>query len=84
MNLRNKLRLSCKVFVCELGGFGISRVSRMLLYTLPELFKLSQVNTSLSHFKRHFRHMCYMAANVYKPFHHSKIEFKGVFYRLAA
>ena len=69
MNLRTKSCLSGEVSVCELGGFGISRVSHMLLYALPELFKLCEANISLFHFKRHFRHIGSMAANVYKPFH---------------
>ncbi len=85
MNLRTKSRLSGEVFVCELGGFGISRVSHMLFYALPELFNLCEVDTSLSHFKRHFGHIGNTVANnVYKPFYHKQAKIKGVFGRLAS
>ncbi len=83
MNLRTKSRLSGEVFVCELGGFGISRIFHVLFHVLPELFRLREVNISLSHFKRHFRHGGSIAANVYKPFHQESIGFKGVFGKLS-
>lgn len=83
MNLRTKLCLSGKVLVCESGSFGISRISHMLPYVLPKLFKLSSVSLSFFHFKRHFRHMGSMAANVYKPFHQKPIAVKGVLVKLS-
>ncbi len=84
MRLRTASRLSGEVTVCELGGFGISRISHMLTYTLPELFKFNQVNLSFFHFKRHFGHIGSMPANLYKPFHNSEIGVKGVFLELSA